>query len=688
MRLRLLSSIVVFAIAPALADEGMWLFNQPPTAILQQRYNFTPSPQWLAHLQKASVRFNSGGSASFVSPDGLVMTNHHVAADCISKVASSGHDYFAAGFHARTRAEEMKCPDEELNVLESIEDVTERVQAAVKAGMSASEAELARRAVINTLEKESLDKTGLRSDVVTLYNGGEYNLYRYKRYTDVRLVFAPEKQIAFFGGDTDNFEYPRYDLDIAFFRAYENGQPAKVADYLKFSPSGAQENELTFVSGNPGRTERLDTVRHLEFLRDVFNVYNLNTLRRREIALMTYSERSLENARRGEDLLFGIQNSRKAYVGMQGGLEDPQIMNEKRAQEQKLRDGVAANAKFEGDYGKAWDQVAAGIDQWRPMFYRHRLLELATAFWADQFRIARMLVRLSEESRKPNAERLREYAEARLPSLKDQLFSTAPIYPDLETAKLADSLTMMTELLGAEDPTVRKILAGKSPRERAAALVQGTRLAGVAERKRLFEGGLAAIQASEDPMIQLALLVDPEARQVRKTYEAQVEEPLRQAYSRLARARFAIYGTSVYPDATFTLRLSFGPVKGYVADGKPMPWATRIGDTFAHAAEHGTTGAFALPKSWLAARERLKGTTPFNFVNTADIIGGNSGSPVVNRNGELVGIIFDGNIESLVLDYIYTEEKSRALSVDSAAIVEALRVVYRADDLLREILQK
>ncbi len=673
---------------PASADEGMWLFNQPPTTILQQRYGFTPTPQWLEHLQKASVRFNSGGSGSFVSPDGLVMTNHHVAADCIAKLGSQEHDYISTGFHARSKGEELKCADEELNVLESIEDVTQRVQAAVKPGASAGEAELARRAAINTIEKESLDKTKLRSDVVTLYNGGAYHLYRYKRYTDVRLVFAPEKAAAFFGGDTDNFEYPRYDLDIAFFRAYENGQPAKVADYLKWNAGGPQENELIFVSGNPGRTDRLDTVKHLEFLRDVFNVYQLNTLRRREITLENYSGRSLENARRGEDLLFGYQNSRKAYLGMQGGLQDPAIMNSKRSQEEKLRQAVAGDAKLNAQYGKAWDQVAAAINAWRPMFLRHRLIETGTGFWSDLFILARDLVRVTEESTKPNAQRLREYAEARLPSLKDQLFSTAPIYPDLEIARLTDSLGMMAELLGADDPMVRKILAGKSPSERAAELVRGTKLADVALRKQLFEGGVKAIQASGDPMIKLALEVDPEARQLRKAYEAQVQEPLRQAYGSIARARFAIYGTSVYPDATFTLRLAFGPAKGYTENGQPVAWVTKMGDTFAHAAEHGNMGAFAIPKSWIEARNKLNPDTPFNFVNTADIIGGNSGSPVVNKNGELVGIIFDGNIQSLVLDYIYTEDQSRAVAVDSAAIVEALKTIYGADDILGEILQK
>ncbi len=668
------------------ADEGMWLFNQPPRKVLEQRYGFDPSDEWLEHLQKSAVRFNSGGSGSFVSADGLVMTNHHVAADALHKLSSADRDLLKTGFHARTNAEELKCVDMELNVLMSIEDVTERVNAAVKPGMSPAEAQQARRAVSNTIEKESFDKTGLRSDVVTLFQGGRYNLYRYKKYTDVRLVFAPEKDIAFFGGDPDNFEYPRYDLDVSFFRIYEDGKPATPPDHLSWSKSGAEDEELIFVAGHPGRTDRLNTVAHLEFLRDTVFPNLLNIIRRREVNLQVYSSRGLENARRARDELFGYQNSRKARLGGLAGLQTPAIMDAKRKAEKALREAVDNDPKLK-DVRGAWLEVETAIDQWRQVYTDYTLYERAMAFNTELYGIARGLIRLATETAKPNEDRLREYAEAGLDSLKQQLFSEAPIYSNLETVKLTDSLSYLIEQAGAENALVKEVMANLSPADRAAQLISGTKLTDVNVRKQLAEGGASAIAASDDPLIVLARTVDPTARDVRKTYEEKVEEPLRQAYAKIARAKFAIEGTSTYPDATFTLRLAFGQVKGYEDQGKAVPPWTTIGGAYEHALEHGSVPPFELPKSWLEDKSKLNLDTPFNFVSTADIIGGNSGSPVVNRAGEVVGLIFDGNIQSLVLDFVYTDKVARAVSVHSSAIIEALRKVYDAGELADELMQ-
>lgn len=675
------------SVAPPMvcADEGMWPFNNPPIKLLKSRYGFEPTQAWLTRLQQASVRFNSGGSGSFVSSRGLVMTNHHVGADALQKLSTPERNLVKNGFYARTPEEEIRCLDLELNVLVSIEDVTERVNAAVKPGMTPAEAHQARRAAMNTIEKQSLDATGLRSDVITLYHGGQYHLYRFKRYTDVRLVFAPEQDIAFFGGDPDNFEYPRFDLDICFFRVYEDGKPARPAHFLPWSTSGPTEGELVFVSGHPGRTSRLNTVAHLEFLRDKAFPYLLAKLFRREVLLSTYSQRSQENARRAQDELFGIANSRKARLGGLAGLQDPAIFRAKQAAEEVLRNEVARRPELRRAIGDPWTDVAGIIRLWDDLLYDYDLLERAAAFNSDSFHIARTLVRLADETAKPNADRLREFAESNLESLRRELFSEAPIYPDLETLKLADSLSMYLEMKGPRDPLVQKVLAGRSPRQRADELIRNTRLREVAERKRLAEGGPAAIAASTDPMIQLARLVDPPARQVRRTYEEKIEEPLRQAYARIAQALFKLYGTDVYPDATFTLRLALGTIRGYAEDGRLVPpWTTYAG-LFRRAAEHENRPPFNLPPRWLQRKDRLDLDTPLNFVSTADIIGGNSGSPVVNRNGELVGIIFDGNIQSLVLDFQYTDEQARAVSVHAKAIVEALRKVYDADQLANEL---
>ena len=667
------------------SDEGMWLFNDPPRALLKQRYGFEPTAKWLEHVQKSSVRFNSGGSGSFVSEDGLIISNHHVGADSLQKFGDADHNYYRDGFHARTLAEEKRCLDLELNVLMEIEDVTSRVNAAVTPDMSAEKAFAARRAVMAAIEKESMDKTGLRSDVVTLYQGGLYHLYRFKKYTDVRLVFAPEQQIAFFGGDPDNFEYPRYDLDICLFRAYENGKPAKIEHYLKWSRQGVSEGELVFVSGHPGSTSRLYTMDDLSYQRDVRMPYALQYLHRLEVLLTAYSARSEENARRAKETLFGIQNSRKAREGMLAGLMDPELMNEKMQRENRLREQIAKEDKLK-DSLTAWDRIRDSQKIIGQHSLRYNLLETGHGMNSTLFAIARTLLRSSTERIKPNGERLREFRESNRESLELELFSEEPLYDDFERLKLADSLGWLVEQLGWNDPLVQKVLAGKSPRERAASLVSQTQVKSVAFRKKLYDEGHAAFQNTKDPMIELAQIVDADARAVRQVIEAQAEIK-QQAYGKIAQAKFAIEKTSNYPDATFTLRLAFGRAIGYEENGQQIPFQTTLSGLFERSELHKNKPPYDLPKTWLDRKSNLDLKTPYNFVSTADIIGGNSGSPVINRNAEFVGIIFDGNIQSLVLNYIFTDVIARAVSVNSQAILEALYKVYDAPALANELAQ-
>ncbi len=668
----------------ARADEGMWTFNNVPRAEIKKKYGFDVTDEWLKKVQLASVRFNSGGSGSFVSPNGLVLTNYHIVEEIVNEVSTPEKDLAKEGFVARTRAEEIKAPSLELNVLMSIEDVTARVNAAVKAGMSDAAAFTARRAEISTIEGESTKATGLRSDVVTLYQGGQYNLYRYKKYTDVRLVFVPEFQAAFFGGDPDNFNFPRFNIDMALVRVYENDQPVHPPSYLKWS-AGAKENDLVFVIGNPGSTSRLDTVAHLEDLRDNAIPIILRLLERREAMLKKYMAMGAEQTRRAQNDLNSVQNSLKVYRGQIAGLKDKALMDRKMKDEAALRTSIAANPERQRMYGDAWDAIAKAHQAYPSYIRERRIFDQAGGFNTSLFGIARTLVRLAAESSKPNAERLPEFTDARRASLELALYSPAPVHDDFEKLKLADSLGFMVELLGADNALVKQILNGKTPEARANELIEGTKLKDVAFRKELAAGGIKAIEASTDPMIVLARTIDARARELRKRFESEVTGVERTNYSKIARARFETEGTKLYPDATFTLRLSYGAVKGYMENGKKIAPFTTLGGLYDRAAGFKYEFPYNLPPRWMEKKSAVNLNTQFNFVSTNDIIGGNSGSPTINKQGELVGLIFDGNIQSLVGDFIYDESVNRAISVDVRAMQEVLRKVFGANEIADEL---
>ena len=684
MKTRLFIFVFILALATSLAfaDEGMWLYNAFPSDRLQKQYGFSPTQEWLDHLRLSSVRFNNGGSGSFVSADGLAFTNHHVGADCIQKLATSGTDYMKTGFYAKTQAEEAKCPDLELNVLVGIEDVTAKVKAAAPASMSTADAGQAQRSAMSAIEQDCATSTGLRCDVVTLYSGEVYNLYRYKKYTDVRLVFSPEFSAAFFGGDPDNFTYPRYDLDITFFRIYENDKPVHLDNYLQWSKTGVADGDLIFVSGHPGSTDRLKTVAQLQYLKDVAYPSFFANVKQRIAMLQKFSAESTENARIAQEDIFGLQNAQKAITGEDQGLQDMSTFAKMNKEEREREKAYVEKHPHDPN---PWDEISNAMKVNREIFGPWTYIERMRGFESDLAWDARTLVRASEEKSKPNGQRLREYRDSGLPSLEQELFSTAPIYKNLEIAKLSLALAQMQEALGPEDPAVKASLNGKSPEAAAKALIGGTRLDDVAVRKQLYEGGQAAIAASTDPLIVLMRNIDPEGRAVRKRFDDEVDAVVRRDGATIARTRFAQSGFTQPPDATFTLRLSYGTVKGYEENGKKIPYFTNMGGAFQHAEAHGNKDPYDLAGSWSKMKSKLNLGTPLNYVSTADIIGGNSGSPTVNKAGEVVGIVFDGNIQSLVWDFYFDDRQGRSVHVDSRGIIEALRKIYGADRLADEL---
>jgi len=682
---------LALASAAAMADEGMWTYNDFPVAQVGKAYGFTPDQAWLDHLRLSSVKFGSGCSGSIVSASGLVMTNHHCARTCIENLSGLAHkDFNRDGFIARSLHEEARCPGLEIDQLTAIGDVTREVQAATN-GTPPEKFNDVQKAAIASIEKACSTSDDVRCEVVTLYRGGRYDLYHYRRFQEVRLVFAPEEGIAFFGGDPDNFNFPRFDLDVSFVRLVDaSGKPLATPQHLSWSEGRLREGDVTFVSGHPGATSRGFTLAQFDDDRDVRlpkRLYHLAELRG---FLTEYQHRGPEQKRQSTPLLFGVENGFKAFKGRQEALADKAFYGQLERNEAAFRARVQADPALAQKYAGVWDAMAALVQKEQALRDEYNALEAPSD--SRLFRIARSLVRHGDELAKPDGDRLKEYTEARLPQMEQEVLANRPLYPELEVATLGFWLTKMREELGADHPVVRQVFGTRSPAQIAAAAVQGSRLAELRTdargnavggyRKALYDGGKAVVDASHDPMIELARAFDAPMRAIRKRMETEVDGPMKKQQELLAQARFAVYGTGAYPDATSTLRLSYGAVQGWEEDGHRVVPFTTIGGAFARA-----TGAdpFALPGSWLRAKPRLDLDVPFNFVTSNDIIGGNSGSPVVDRKGAVVGLVFDGNIQSLGGDYGFDAAVNRTVAVTSNALLEAMGKVYGADRLVGEI---
>jgi len=682
-----IAALTLLALIRVQGDEGMWTFDNPPRQLWRERYQFEPSAAWLDHLRLSSVRLvegTGGGSASFVSASGLILTNQHVAAGQLQKLSTAERDLVKDGFSASTPEGELKCPDLEANVLVSYEDVTAQVQGAVSPGASDAEAAAARRAAMATIEQASTRATGLRSDVVSLYAGGEYWLYRYKRYTDIRLVFAPEEAVAYFGGDYDNFTFPRHDLDVAFLRAYEDGRPARTEHFLRWSASGAADGEFVVLSGQPGSTDRLLTLTQIVYQRDVGNPLQRRVWESRRDALKAFASLGAEQARRAAGWIRSLENSLKRLVGQQQGLENPRIIARKAAEEQALRAKGTANPSWQSQFGGAWDRIDALYREVPSMAPR---LAFSTLGASRLGGYATTLVRYQEELKKPSETRLEEFRDSRLEALRFNLFSAAPVYLDLEEAVLAGWLEEARRALGTDDPFVKSALQGREPRDVAREVMTGTRLGDVKTRRALIDEGVSDSTIAGDPLLALARRIDPVARSLRDWQDQTLRSVEASAGQQIAAARFSAYGKSVYPDATFTLRLGYGRVLGYEEDTTLVPWKTTFFGLYDRAEAFANKPPFALPERWARRRASLALETPLNFVYTVDTIGGNSGSPIVNRAGELVGVNFDSNQQKLPNRYLYVDdsEGSRAVAVHSAAIVEALEKLYDARPLVAEL---
>jgi V8-like Glu-specific endopeptidase len=686
-RVLMLSVALAVVLAGAIgADEGMWTFDAFPADVVADKYGVRVTRPWLDKLQHGVVRLETGCTGSFVSAEGLVLTNHHCIASCLADNSTAERDLVADGFNAATRGDEIRCQGSRASVLMATENVTDRVTQAI-AAVPPAETAAARNRVLTELESAcaaASKQAGapLECEVVTLYQGGQDWLYKYKRYDDVRLAFAPEQAIAAFGGDPDNFQFPRWCLDFSLLRVYEDGKPAVPRSHLTVNWSGAAEGDPVFVAGHPGTTQRLLTVAQLKTQRDLVLPFWLLRYAELRGRLIQYSKTSDEAARTADDYLGTIENSIKVRRMQLASLLDDRLIEKRLEEERALRAAVASNPKLSAA-ADAWEAIARAEQRYREIHVPYVWLEGSAGFNSDLFFYARQLVRAADERAKPNAERLREYTEAALPGLRAALAANSPVYPALEQVKLSFSLERMREYLGPDHPIIKVVLGSATPDDRARELIGGSKLADPAVRTKLYEGGKAAVDASDDPMIALARAVDAESRRLRTIFETEVDGPERRSQQAIAEARFAAFGTRLYPDATFTLRLSYGAVEGWNEPGQgrvaPFTMLDRLYER--------TTGAppFALPDRWLAARTELDLGTRANFVTTNDIVGGNSGSPVVNADGEIVGLIFDGNIHSISGSYWFDTEKNRSVAVHPQFIRAALQNVYRVGALAREL---